>query len=410
MTEISRQIIGVGDLNRTISGVLEAHIGNVWVRGEISNFKAYDSGHWYFSLKDAEGQIRCVMFRGRNGQVGFVPKEGDLVEVAANLGVYVPRGDLQLNVGLMRRAGLGGLYEAFLKLKEKLNKEGLFDEAKKRPLPKHPKAIGVITSPQAAALKDVLSTLERRAPHIPIMIYPSLVQGADAPDALSLALNRAYLDARQGQIDVILLVRGGGSIEDLWCFNDEQLARVIAESPVPIVSGVGHETDFTIADFVADLRAPTPTGAAELATPNRDALLQDLDVLAQRMSVRLTQRIDREAQRLDQLALRLNHALPNPDRMREKSQQLTVRLNQAWQVNMQTYRQQHQTWRNHLELLSPQRTLDRGYAVLLDQQGQALRDPQQLVVKQALEIHLALGSAEIELSKVQTSAKTISNE
>lgn len=410
MTEISRQIIGVGDLNRTIAGVLESHIGNVWVRGEISNFKAYDSGHWYFSLKDAEGQIRCVMFRGRNGQVGFLPKEGDLVEVAANLGVYVPRGDLQLNVGLMRRAGQGGLYEAFLKLKDKLGQEGLFDEAKKRPLPKHPKAIGVITSAQAAALKDVLSTLERRAPHIPINIYPSLVQGVDAPAALITALNRAYADAKQGNIEVILLVRGGGSIEDLWCFNDEQLARVIAESPVPIVSGVGHETDFTIADFVADLRAPTPTGAAELATPNRDALLQDLDVMAQRMSVRLTQRIDKEAQRLDQLALRLNHALPNPERMREKAQQLTVRLNQAWLVNMQTCRQKHQAWRHHLELLSPQRTLDRGYAVLLDQQGQALRDPQQLVVNQALEIHLAQGGAEIELSKVQTSAKTISNE
>jgi exodeoxyribonuclease VII large subunit len=410
MTEISRQIIGVGDLNRTIAGVLESHIGNGWVRGEISNFKAYDSGHWYFSLKDAEGQIRCVMFRGRNGQVGFLPKEGDLVEVAANLGVYVPRGDLQLNVGLMRRAGQGGLYEAFLKLKDKLGQEGLFDEAKKRPLPKHPKAIGVITSAQAAALKDVLSTLERRAPHIPINIYPSLVQGVDAPAALITALNRAYADAKQGNIEVILLVRGGGSIEDLWCFNDEQLARVIAESPVPIVSGVGHETDFTIADFVADLRAPTPTGAAELATPNRDALLQDLDVMAQRMSVRLTQRIDKEAQRLDQLALRLNHALPNPERMREKAQQLTVRLNQAWLVNMQTCRQKHQAWRHHLELLSPQRTLDRGYAVLLDQQGQALRDPQQLVVNQALEIHLAQGGAEIELSKVQTSAKTISNE
>ncbi|MFM1870067.1 MAG: hypothetical protein RLY99_811 [Pseudomonadota bacterium] len=410
MTEISRQIIGVGDLNRTIAGVLESHIGNVWVRGEISNFKAYDSGHWYFSLKDAEGQIRCVMFRGRNGQVGFLPKEGDLVEVAANLGVYVPRGDLQLNVGLMRRAGQGGLYEAFLKLKDKLGQEGLFDEAKKRPLPKHPKAIGVITSAQAAALKDVLSTLERRAPHIPINIYPSLVQGVDAPAALITALNRAYADAKQGNIEVILLVRGGGSIEDLWCFNDEQLARVIAESPVPIVSGVGHETDFTIADFVADLRAPTPTGAAELATPNRDALLQDLDVMAQRMSVRLTQKIDKEVQRLDQLALRLNHALPNPERMREKAQQLTVRLNQAWLVNMQTCRQKHQAWRHHLELLSPQRTLDRGYAVLLDQQGQALRDPQQLVVNQALEIHLAQGGAEIELSKVQTSAKTISNE
>lgn len=401
MTEISRQIIGVGDLNRTIAGVLEAHVGNVWVRGEISNFKAYDSGHWYFSLKDAEGQIRCVMFRGRNGQVGFVPKDGDLIEVAANLGVYIPRGDLQLNVGMMRRAGQGGLYEAFLKLKEKLASEGLFDESKKRPLPKHPKAIGVITSAQAAALKDVLSTLERRAPHIPIIIYPSLVQGVDAPVALIAALNRAYADAKQGDIEVILLVRGGGSIEDLWCFNDEQLARVIADSPVPIVSGVGHETDFTIADFVADLRAPTPTGAAELATPNRDALLQDLDVLAQRMSVRVTQRIDKEAQRLNQLSLRLNHALPNPDRMRDKAEQLSARLNQAWQVGMQAYRQRHQAWRNHLELLSPQRTLDRGYAVLLDEQGQAIKSAQQIEAKKTYELRLAKDWSDVTVSDVK---------
>ncbi len=401
MTEISRQIIGVGDLNRTIAGVLEAHVGNVWVRGEISNFKAYDSGHWYFSLKDAEGQIRCVMFRGRNGQVGFVPKDGDLIEVAANLGVYVPRGDLQLNVGMMRRAGQGGLYEAFLKLKEKLASEGLFDESKKRPLPKHPKAIGVITSAQAAALKDVLSTLERRAPHIPIIVYPSLVQGVDAPVALIAALNRAYADAKQGDIEVILLVRGGGSIEDLWCFNDEQLARVIADSPVPIVSGVGHETDFTIADFVADLRAPTPTGAAELATPNRDALLQDLDVLAQRMSVRVTQRIDKEAQRLDQLSLRLNHALPNPDRMRDKAEQLSARLNQAWQVGMQAYRQRHQAWRNHLELLSPQRTLDRGYAVLLDEQGQAIKSAQQIQANKTYELRLAKDWSDVTVSDVK---------
>ena len=401
MTETSRQIIGVGDLNRTIAGVLEAHVGSVWVRGEISNFKAYDSGHWYFSLKDAEGQIRCVMFRGRNSQVGFVPKDGDLIEVAANLGVYVPRGDLQLNVGMMRRAGQGGLYEAFLKLKEKLASEGLFDESKKRPLPKYPKAIGVITSAQAAALKDVLSTLERRAPHIPINVYPSLVQGVDAPPALIAALNRAYADAQQGDVEVILLVRGGGGIEDLWCFNDEQLARVIAESPVPIVSGVGHETDFTISDFVADLRAPTPTGAAELATPNRDALLQDLDVLAQRMSVRLSQRIDKEAQRLDQLALRLNHALPNPDRMRDKAQQLSVRLNQAWQVNMQNHRQRHQAWRQHLELLSPQRTLDRGYAVLLDEKGQAIKSGQQIQAKKTYELRLAEDWSDITVSEVE---------
>ncbi len=341
------------------------------------------------------------MFRGRNGQVGFVPKEGDLVEVAANLGVYVPRGDLQLNVGLMRRAGLGGLYEAFLKLKDKLNKEGLFDESKKRPLPKHPKAIGVITSAQAAALKDVLSTLERRAPHIPIIVYPSLVQGVDAPPALISALNRAYLDAKQGDIDVILLVRGGGSIEDLWCFNDEQLARVIAESPVPIVSGVGHETDFTIADFVADLRAPTPTGAAELAAPNRDTLLQDLDVLAQRMSVKLTQRIDKEAQRLDQLALRLNHALPNPERMREKAEQLTVRLNQAWQVNIQRCRDRQQTWRNHLELLNPQRTLERGYAVVLDEKGHAMTSAKNIQTNKTYELRLAEDWSDIVISEAQ---------
>lgn len=410
MTEITREIIGVGDLNRTIADVLDRHIGNVWVRGEISNFKAYDSGHWYFSLKDAEGQIRCVMFRGRNAQVGFLPKEGDLVEVAANVGMYVPRGDLQLNVGMLRRAGQGGLYEAFLKLKEKLSAEGLFDESKKRSLPKHPKGIAVVTSAQAAALKDVLTTLSRRAPHIPVTIYPTLVQGVDAPPAIKNALEAAYEAANRGEVEVILLVRGGGSIEDLWAFNDESLARVIAQAPVPLVSGVGHETDFTIADFVADLRAPTPTGAAELATPDRQALLQDLEVLGQRMTVRVTQRLDREAQRLDQLSLRLSHALPNPDRMREKAEQLKARLDQAWQVRVNVYQQQHLSWSSHLELLNPQRTLDRGYAVILDAEGQALRDPEALKAGKLLEVHLAQGGRQVELAKVGSLAKNASSE
>jgi exodeoxyribonuclease VII large subunit len=410
MTEITREIIGVGDLNRTIADVLNIHIGDVWVRGEISNFKAYDSGHWYFSLKDAEGQIRCVMFRGRNAQVGFLPKEGDLVEVAANVGMYVPRGDIQLNVGMMRRAGQGGLYEAFLKLKEKLNAEGLFDETNKRTIPKHPKAIAVVTSAQAAALKDVLTTLARRAPHIPVTIYPTLVQGVDAPPAIKAALRAAYEDASQGHIEVILLVRGGGSIEDLWAFNNESLARVIAESPVPIISGVGHETDFTIADFVADLRAPTPTGAAELATPDRQALLQDLEVLAQRMTVRASQRLDREAQRLDQLSLRLSHALPNPDRMRDKAAQLKARLDQSWQVRVNVYQQQHLSWNYHLELLNPQRTLDRGYAVILDSNEQALRDPSALKAGELFSIHLAKGVSQVELAKVSSLAKNASNE
>jgi exodeoxyribonuclease VII large subunit len=410
MTEITREIIGVGDLNRTIADVLDRYIGDVWVRGEISNFKAYDSGHWYFSLKDAEGQIRCVMFRGRNAQVGFLPKEGDLVEVAANVGMYVPRGDIQLNVGMMRRAGQGGLYEAFLKLKEKLNAEGLFDASNKRPIPKHPRGIAVVTSAQAAALKDVLTTLARRAPHIPVTIYPTLVQGVDAPPSIKKALEAAYEGANQGAIEVILLVRGGGSIEDLWAFNDEALARVIAESPVPIISGVGHETDFTIADFVADLRAPTPTGAAELATPDRQVLLQDLEVLAQRMTVRMTQRLDREAQNLDQLSLRLSHALPNPDRMRDKAVQLKARLEQSWQVRMKVYQQQHSNWGSHLELLNPQRTLDRGYAVILDSVGQALREPEALKVGVVFNVHLAKGVSQVELAKVNSLAKNASNE
>ena len=400
MTEISREIIGVGALNRAIAEVLEGQIGQVWVRGEISNFKAYDSGHWYFSLKDADGQLRGVMFRGRNSQVGFLPKEGDLVEVAAQVSMYVPRGDIQLNVQLMRRAGQGGLYEAFLKLKEKLNAEGLFDEAHKRALPKYPKAIGVITSAQAAALKDVLTTLERRAPHIPVTVFPSLVQGADAPPALMQALKAAYELAKHGELEVLLLVRGGGSIEDLWAFNDEALARCISESPIPIVSGVGHETDFTIADFVADLRAPTPTGAAELVTPDRDVLLQDLATLSQKMSMRMTQRVDREAQRLDQLSLRLSHAIPNPERMREKVQQLQARMNQAWVSQLGMYKQTHKARINHLELLNPQRTLERGYAVLMTQDGQAIRNPRQAVVGEVFELRVAEGQAEVQFSDI----------
>ena len=202
MSEISREILSVGDLNRAIASSLEEGFDTVWVSGEISNFKAYDSGHWYFSLKDEEGQIRCVMFRGRNGQVGFMPQSGDLVEVAANLGFYIPRGDIQLTVQSMRRAGMGGLYEAFLKLKAKLAKEGLFDTERKREIPTHPRSIGIVTSPQAAALKDVLSTLARRAPHIPVVIYPTLVQGSDAPAGIIFALKAAE---KENAVDVIFV-------------------------------------------------------------------------------------------------------------------------------------------------------------------------------------------------------------
>jgi exodeoxyribonuclease VII large subunit len=401
MSEISREILTVGDLNRAIASSLEERFDTVWVSGEISNFKGYDSGHWYFSLKDEEGQIRCVMFRGRNGQVGFMPQSGDLVELAANLGFYIPRGDVQLTVQSMRRAGMGGLYEAFLKLKAKLSKEGLFDSDRKREIPSHPKAIGIITSPQAAALQDVLSTLARRSPHIPIVLYPTLVQGPEAPAGIIAALKAAE---KENAVDIILLVRGGGSIEDLWAFNDEQLAYAISQSLIPIVSGVGHETDVTIADFVADLRAPTPTGAAELAAPRRDQMLQELDVIMQALLQRVNQRIEREAQTLDQLALRLSHALPNPDRMREQINGWQQRLNQAWTVRIEGWKRNQGHYQSQLEMLNPQRTLERGYAVILSKDAramQAVRNPNELNTKEAFRVCLAEGQVEVEFSKLE---------
>jgi len=401
MSEITRSVLTVGELNRAIAESLQERFDTVWVSGEISNFKAYDSGHWYFSLKDEEGQIRCVMFRGRNGQVGFMPQSGDLVEVGASLGLYVPRGDVQLTVQVMRKAGLGGLYEAFLKLKEKLAKAGLFDEAVKQAIPTHPRAIGIITSPQAAALKDVLSTLARRAPHIPIVIYPTLVQGPEAPAGIIAALNAANAAA---EVDVILLVRGGGSIEDLWAFNDEQLAYALADSTIPIVCGVGHETDFTIADFVADVRAPTPTSAAELAAPRRDQLLSELVSLQQALLQRLTLRLEREAQTLDQLTLRLNHALPNPERMREQLTFLRQRLSQSWLVRVESWQQGQTHLAAQLEALNPQRTLERGYAVIMRGMGEeayAVRSPLELKPQETLQVRLAEGEAEIVLGVVK---------
>jgi exodeoxyribonuclease VII large subunit len=306
----------------------------------------------------------------------------------------------------MRRAGMGGLYEAFLKLKAKLAKEGLFDVENKHPIPTHPRSIGIITSPQAAALKDVLSTLARRAPHIPIVIYPTLVQGPDAPAGIIAALKAAE---KENTVDVILLVRGGGSIEDLWAFNDEQLAYAIAQSPIPIVSGVGHETDVTIADFVADLRAPTPTGAAELAAPRRDQMLQELDAIMQALLQRVNQRVQREAQTLDQLALRLSHALPNPDRMREQIYGWQKRLNQAWLVRVENWKRDQGHFQSQLEMLNPQRTLERGYAVILSNEGKsregqamhAVRNPSELNTEGVFEVRLAEGRVEAEFSRVK---------
>ncbi|MDB5939114.1 MAG: Exodeoxyribonuclease large subunit, partial [Polaromonas sp.] len=254
----------VGSLLRAIAESLEARFNPVAVQGEISGFSRASSGHCYFSLKDEQGQVRCAMFRRAAGLLDFSPRDGQLVELRGRLGVYEPRGELQLVVESMQQAGQGSLFEQFLLLKARLEAEGLFAAARKRPLPVMPRAIGVVTSLGAAALHDVVTALQRRAPHIPVVLYPASVQGAQAAGELRGALLKAAERQAADRVEVLLLVRGGGAMEDLWAFNDELLARAIIASPMPVVCGVGHETDFTIADFCADVRAPTPTAAAEL--------------------------------------------------------------------------------------------------------------------------------------------------
>ena len=394
--EFTSEILSVGQLNEAISSLINASFDTVWVRGEISNFKSYPSGHWYFKLKDEQSQINGVMFKGRNFSVDFQPRDGDQVEVAAQVGFYTARGDMQLTVQQMRKAGAGALFEAFIKLKTKLEQAGLFDPSRKREIPTHPKAIGIVTSTQAAALKDVLSTLARRASHIPIVIYPSLVQGPEAAPGMIQALQNAQSNP---QVDVILLVRGGGSIEDLWAFNDEQLAYAIADCAVPIISGVGHETDFTIADFVADLRAPTPTAAAEMASPDRLELLRNIQAYAEWMQRVLTQKLEREAQRLDQLSLRLQHAIPNPKEMRQRQNQLQERLSRVWQEKLRYWRQQQEHYLFQIEALNPQRTLERGYSLILDG-AKAVRDPQELQPAKEYTIAMAHGQVHVTLNNV----------
>lgn len=397
--ELNSEILTVGQLNEAISGLINASFDTLWVRGEISNFKTYPSGHWYFKLKDEQSQINGVMFKGRNYSVDFQPKDGDQVEVAAQVGFYAARGDMQLTVQQMRKAGAGALFEAFMKLKAKLEKEGLFDVAQKKDIPLHPKAIGIITSTQAAALKDVLTTLARRASHIPVIIYPSLVQGTEAAPGMIQALAQAQ---KSNLVDVILLVRGGGSIEDLWAFNDEQLAYAIASSTIPIISGVGHETDFTIADFVSDLRAPTPTAAAEMATPDRLELLRQIQGYADFMQRMMRQKLEREAQRIDQLSLRLQHAIPNPTQMRQRQNQLQERLMRVWQEKLRYWRQQQEHYLFQVETLSPQRTLERGYSLILDDTV-AVRDPKDLQTEKTYTVAMAKGSAQLTLKSIQPS-------
>src|SRR5918992_4270234 len=295
-------VVTVSQLLRNVRDTLERRFPLMWVRGELSNLSRGASGHCYFTLKDDGAQVDCVMFRSRLAALDWEPRNGAQVEVRALVSLYEPRGRFQLTVEAMRQAGLGPLYERFLRLKKKLGDEGLFDPEAKRALPEHPRAIGVLTSLAAAALRDVLTTIARRNPAIPVIVYPVPVQGEAAAARIAAMLRRANI---RRECDVLLLVRGGGSLEDLWQFNEEILARAIPASPIPVVVGGGHETDFTIADFAADQRAPTPTAAAELVSPSRLQLTALLADCARRLTREMRRRLDYAAQGLDASARRL---------------------------------------------------------------------------------------------------------
>ena len=433
MTRIDSEprVWSVGALCLAIADTLNARFNPVAVKGEISGFSRAASGHCYFNLKDESGQIRCAMFKRAASALGFMPKDGEMVELRGKLGVYEARGDLQLVVETMQRAGQGDLFAQFLKLKANLEAEGLFDPSRKRDIPAHPRAIGVITSLGAAALHDVVSALQRRVPHIPVIVAPASVQGINAPSELLQSLKRlvswqgteakasSNVPGQPMVIDVILMVRGGGSMEDLWAFNDEALVRAVASCPIPIISGVGHETDFTLTDFVADLRAPTPTAAAEMVAMEGAQLLADCQLLQNALSDALTTSLDRMSQRLDWIANRLGRP---SNRLKDQTARL-MRMHQSLQYgfksqvqaqkqmlsrhaehlprllqqNLQLQHQRNLNMGTRLGLLDPHLVLERGYAWLTDETGRALTHASDFQANQSVTASLADGQVNLQV-------------
>ena len=435
--EEKNRVLRIAELTLAIKLLLESEVPLLWVRGEISNLVKAASGHFYFSLKDDQAQVRCVMFRHKNQLLSNPVANGQQVEVLAVATLYEQRGDFQLTIEQMRPAGLGVLYERFAQLKLKLESEGLFDAAHKRLLPRYPKCIGIVTSLQAAALRDVLTTLRSRLPSVPVVLYPTLVQGTGSAEQVAAAIRTAN---QRAECDVLIVCRGGGSIEDLWAFNEEVVARAIAASTIPIVSGVGHETDFTIADFAADERAPTPTAAAQRVVPDRHALLRELRDLTQHLRRAQRNRLQNVMQAVDYLQRRLVHPAQQLQRQAYQLEQLRQRLQRAT-----VYRKQHQHWQwqalaqrlrgtsgdfarlqdrqaslatrlgntmrtlhaqqaarveniaQHLALLDPTRVLARGYSMVQDSGGRVVSDTSGLVVGAELRITFARGWARTEV-------------
>lgn len=437
-------IFTVSRLNQTVRLLLEQEMGQVWISGEISNFTQPASGHWYFTLKDDSAQVRCAMFRNSNRRVTFRPQHGQQVLVRANITLYEPRGDYQIIVESMQPAGEGLLQQRYEQLKQRLAAEGLFDQSLKKPLPSPARQVGVITSKTGAALHDVLHVLQRRDPSLPVVIYPTAVQGDDAPGQIVRAIELAN---RRDECDVLIVGRGGGSLEDLWSFNDERVARAIFASRIPIVSAVGHETDVTIADFVADLRAPTPSAAAEIVSRNQLELLRQIQSQQQRLEmamdyflasnnqrftrlqhrlqqqhpqlrlarqqtelVRLKQRLDtaidarlrRASQHQQRLSQRLSQHTPLPriHRLQSRLQQHEYRLSQALSLRLGASRERFGTLAAHLEAVSPLATLARGYSVTQAADGKLLKQTRQVQAGDKLTTRLADGIVESQVTAI----------
>jgi exodeoxyribonuclease VII large subunit len=440
-SEDGEYIFQVYELNENVRDLLQQHYGQIMVRGEISNLSKPASGHLYFTLKDHRGAIRCAFFRGKQTRLSFQPEDGDHVVATANLSVYVERGDYQLVVESLRHEGDGDLQHQFLLLKKKLEDAGYFASEHKLPLPTHPKRIGIITSASTAALQDVLNVLRRRCPTIPISLYCAQVQGQAAPAQLIQAIHQAV---EQATCDILLLVRGGGSIEDLWAFNDESLARTLYHCPIPIITGIGHEIDFTIADFVADQRAPTPSAAAELAAPDQQQLLQTFKALTTRLQYLIyqhhqryqhqlltlkhqlkhpTQIIHQQAQHIDQLYFQLDKLIHrqwkkqevtffslanrlvkyNPEGLYQtKTYQLstlTTRLKQSMYNILQQREHQWHTLATKLDIISPLATLDRGYAIAKNVKGKIIHDTKKVTVGESINVQLSRGSIDCTVTK-----------
>jgi exodeoxyribonuclease VII large subunit len=388
---LARTVYSVSRLNREVRGLLESGLGQLWVQGEISNLSRPASGHWYFSLKDRDAQVRCAMFRMRNTRTGFTPRDGQQVLVRARVSLYEPRGDYQLLVEELEDAGLGALQRAFEQLKQRLIAEGLFAPEHKRPLPIAPRRIGVITSPSGAAIRDILHILERRFAAAAVIIYGVPVQGAAAAPAIAAAIDLACARA---ECDVLILARGGGSLEDLWAFNDERVARAIHRAHLPLVTGIGHEIDFTIADFVADVRAPTPSGAAELVVPDGSIWRARLAQLHQRFAAAMRRTLSAERARLTDVTARLQASHPGTrlQALAQRLDELEARLQFALQRRLERQEARLATLARALSAVSPLATLERGFAVVTRaRDGQLITAAAQVDEGEHIEARLASG-------------------